>query len=546
VDSARRGGHCWHRWLSPILLLILLCQPAFPSTDTVDPLIRLGRPGVWPAISNLIIYDGRVWFTNSQPYVDNNAADVYSFDPATSTLRFERGLFSQSVGIPVVVDGRLFLPFEDPRLNMSIGEYAVTDGQDWRWRRLPEGTAFHTHALGRCGDELLAVTGAWEGQLHASPDNGRNWHLASIYPSKEAKFSRLIAIASLKGRCFIGASAFGRRDGKLLEWHDGKLAPVAGWPLGDRTDHQVIWKDRLLALNHTGSGARLFAFDGDVVTTVTMPGAGRLRDLAADGDTLWAVVSEGSSGSLWRTLDGVIWEDVQHFDEVPIAITAVAGRVFVGTFSPGGGSLWGPSRPVDMQQFASRKPFGERALQHVPRQLWAKLDDVISAYIEQRVGGHAGIEAVSDSLRQLTTFEDPSIGPRLSEYLAALDVDDRLRFFSKERTKRGHRLAWYLLGAIAVNGHGSIPPTLLHVPLSTYPNDRKKNIDVPIAAIAAVGWIEQDDWETIDVLMDRLRGAIGKPWLISDVIAALHALTGQEFGHDVERWLSWWKQHSRQ
>lgn len=94
MDSARRGGHRWHRWLAPIVLLIALFLPASPKADTVDPV--------------------------------------------TSALRFERGLFSKAVGIPAVVNGRLFLPFEDPRLNMSIGEYAVTDGRDWRWRRLPD------------------------------------------------------------------------------------------------------------------------------------------------------------------------------------------------------------------------------------------------------------------------------------------------------------------------------------------------------------------------------------------------------------------------
>ena len=438
MDRARRGDHRWYRLLPPIVLLIAFLQPVSPQAETFDPLVRLGRPGVWPAISNLIVYDGRIWFTNSHPYADNYAADVYSYDPATSTLRFERGLFSQAVGIPAVVDGRLFLPFEDPRLNMSIGEYAITDGRDWRWRRLPEGTAFHTHALGRCGDELLAVTGAWEGQLHISPDNGGTWHLASTYPSKDAKFSRLIAITSFEGRCFVGASALGRRDGKLLEWRDGELAPVTGWPVGNRTDHLVIWKDRLLALNHTGRRARLFAFDGDAVTPVTMPGlgaAGRLRDLAVDGDTLWTVVSDGSSGRLLRTIDGITWEDVQLFDEAPIAVTAFDSHVFVGTFSPGGGSLWGPSHPADMQEVAPRKLFEKRTVQHVPRHLWVKLDDIISTYIGQRVGAHAGIEAVSDALRQLTSFEDPSIGPRLSERLAALDVDDRLRFFSRERTR---------------------------------------------------------------------------------------------------------------
>lgn len=329
-------------------------------------MIRLARTGPWPAVSELIIYDGRIWFANSQPYVDNNAADIYSYDPATSALRFERGLFSQDVGIPAVVDGRLFLPFEDPRLNMSIGEYAVTDGHAWHWRRLPEGTAFHTHAIDRCGDELLAVTGAWEAQLHASKDDGQTWRLVSIYPAKEAKFSRLIAITSWKGRCFIGASARGRKDGELLEWRDGHLTPVIGWPFGGQTDHLVAWNERLLALNHTGAGSRLLAFDGEAVRPVVMPTSGQLRDLAADGDTLWAVVSDGSSGRLWRTTDGTTWEETQRFDEVPIAVTAFAGNVFVGTFATGGGSLWGPNNAAEMQRAAPAKPFEQPAIRRVP------------------------------------------------------------------------------------------------------------------------------------------------------------------------------------
>jgi hypothetical protein len=320
--------------------------------------------------------------------------------------------------------------------------------------------------------------------------------------------------------------------------------PVAGWPVGDRTDRLVAWNGQLLALNHVGASSRLFAFDGETVRPLAMPASGRVRDLAADGRTLWAVVSDASRGSLWRTADGVVWEEIQRFDEPPIAVTAAAGNVFVGTYVLGGGSLWG-SRTADMRKTAPAKPFGPPTIRRVPPASWTKLDATMAAYVEQQVGAHAGIEAVSDALRQLTTFEDPDIGRRLSERLAALDIKDRLGFFSRERVKRAHRLGWYLLGAIAVNGHGRIPPELLGVPLSTRQNDRRKNLDAPIAAIATVGWVAQDDRQTIEVLMERLRQVQGEPWLTSDVIAALTALTGQELGHDVERWQSWGEQQNR-
>ncbi|MDH3659709.1 MAG: hypothetical protein OEU92_06720 [Alphaproteobacteria bacterium] len=74
--------------LLSIGLLVPLFQSASPFADTVAPLVRIARPGIWPDASNLIIYDGRFWLTNSQPYADNDAADVYS----GSVAKFAVGL----------------------------------------------------------------------------------------------------------------------------------------------------------------------------------------------------------------------------------------------------------------------------------------------------------------------------------------------------------------------------------------------------------------------------------------------------------------------
>ena len=109
--------------------VLKLVAPVYAAPD--GPLAPLARPGVWPGVSNLIVYDGRIWFTNSVPFEDTNAADIYSYDPQTGTLRYERGLFTQDTGVPTVFDGKLFWPFEDPRFSMGAGEYAVTDGQAW-------------------------------------------------------------------------------------------------------------------------------------------------------------------------------------------------------------------------------------------------------------------------------------------------------------------------------------------------------------------------------------------------------------------------------
>jgi len=81
-------------------------------------------------VDAIIGYGPRIWFANSKLFRNHNAADIYSYDPATGALRYERALFSQGAGRPLVAGGLLFWPFEDPRLAADRAEYSVTNGVD--------------------------------------------------------------------------------------------------------------------------------------------------------------------------------------------------------------------------------------------------------------------------------------------------------------------------------------------------------------------------------------------------------------------------------
>ena len=120
----------------------------------------------WPSVSQLITYRDRVWFVNSKPFEDSNVADVYSYSIKDDSLRYERSLFSQDLGDPVVHDGLLYWPFEDPRRSAGSGEYVVTDGVNWQWHVMQSGSVMHVHAMEVCGGDLVATTGSWTGQLH--------------------------------------------------------------------------------------------------------------------------------------------------------------------------------------------------------------------------------------------------------------------------------------------------------------------------------------------------------------------------------------------
>lgn len=124
----------------------------------VEKLVPMASPGPWSGVSAIIGYRGKIWFVNSNPFVDHNSADIYSYDPATGRARFEKHLFSQDVGRPAVANGLLYWPFEDARFSVGRGEYMVTDGREWQWRIVPNGEVFHIHAMLNHHGGLYAAT----------------------------------------------------------------------------------------------------------------------------------------------------------------------------------------------------------------------------------------------------------------------------------------------------------------------------------------------------------------------------------------------------
>lgn len=139
-------------------------------------------------MSGLIAYGPRLYLVNSQIFINHNAADVYSYHPGEGTLRFEQRLFSQDAGIPAIIDGLLYWPYEDPRFSSTYGEYAITDGQQW-WTASPNpaekylepalAAAWAVAALGQADSQTLdALHTALTGDL---PDWARGDILAALH-----------------------------------------------------------------------------------------------------------------------------------------------------------------------------------------------------------------------------------------------------------------------------------------------------------------------------------------------------------------------------
>ncbi|MGI9490862.1 MAG: hypothetical protein ACR2QF_00390, partial [Geminicoccaceae bacterium] len=156
--------HC----LSIVGLICGLIFSAIPAraSSSLDILAEIGP---WPVVSRLIGYGDRLWFANSVKGRNHNSADVYSYGMKTGDVRYERHLFSQDAGRPVIFDGLLHWPLEDARFSLGYGHVMSTDGVEWTENIIPSGRIFHTHALAAT-DHLIAATSAWRAHIDLSFD----------------------------------------------------------------------------------------------------------------------------------------------------------------------------------------------------------------------------------------------------------------------------------------------------------------------------------------------------------------------------------------
>ena len=115
------------------------------------------------------------------------------------------------------------------------------------------------------------------------------------------------------------------------------------------------------------------------------------------------------------------------------------------------------------------------------------------------------------------------------------------RMFGRRQIATERMARWYLLWAIAHNGHGRIPVDYLKIPWTAKSSRSEKYIRLPLAASWAYARLGQRDPATLAALMDRLDRPGDPKWLKGDVIGALTDLTGRRFGYDMDAWKRWWR-----
>ena len=107
----------------------------------------------------------------------------------------------------------------------------------------------------------------------------------------------------------------------------------------------------LYGVHHGASESALWRTDGHRAEPIAAFEGGRVRDLAAAQDGLWAVTVRSGGGDLWSSPDGVAWTLRQSFEGVePAEVAVYGGHAYMGAIGPGArGSLWGPPPPAPVE-----------------------------------------------------------------------------------------------------------------------------------------------------------------------------------------------------
>ena len=512
-------------------------QPAFAQTS---PPVKLLGGLPWPGVSALIPYRGKLWFANSVKFVNHNSADLYSFDPANEKTRYEKHLFSQDAGHPVVAGGLLYWPFEDSRFSPGHGEFMVTNGEDWNWHLIPKGRAFHTQVMQAQSNRLYAGISAWVGKIVVSDDSGTSWREFYTFPTPDRRVSRITALADLNGTVFAGVTTwYDNKAPKLLMQKAGSMVPVPDWPAGAAVDEIIVHKGWVYAANEGPTESVLWRTDGKTVERVGGP-SGVVNALASDGETIWAITARKGAGALWRSLDGLRWEEVQKFDNArPLDVAVMGGQPYVELLSDEGGELWGYSKRTSVVVDAHRPslpPKLKRPQAEISAAL-KNLDDIMGD-----VSRYQGLRFAMGPLSAARTLE---VSDALAKRLKGPFPEGAARMFGRRQIPAAKMAQWYLLWGIAHNGRGYVPLRYLRDPWTSKANRAEKYIEPVLAAIWTMRELGQDDDATLAALIARLDFKDDPKWVTGDVIGALTDLTGKRFGYDRNAWRRWWRSRNQ-
>ncbi|SIN68458.1 hypothetical protein SAMN02745824_1812 [Parasphingorhabdus marina DSM 22363] len=532
-----------------ILVLVLAVLVAIPAiswmvreshstASTESPgqeLDIIAQVGPWPVASRLIGYRGKLWFANSVKGRNHNSADIWSFEPQTGQVRYERHLYSQDAGHPLVYKGLLYWPFEDALQSAGEGVVEVTDGDSWHALTIPNPPIYHTSQLLEWEGGLLAITGTRNAGMQFSDDSGRTWEEYYIHPTPSTHVSRLKEMLVFQGKTY--ASLKDAKVKRLVKWTGSGFQTVNSWPLNRYFNGLTIHGEGLFAIVGRGREREIWRFDGRRSVRVGIKGP--FVDLASDGNRLWVVANDGQ---LWSSPGGDHWLRGQKLDQGrPVSIQSVAGQIYVaGAGDDGRGIVWGPRNHIIPR---GEKP--PRLISQKPEQLVAMDWESTGRDIDLMLAAPSTYEAAGISRLRRLIYAASTNGPPagfFAERFKARPPDLAFSAFGGSLSLRAIDIARAsILTGMARAGQADVPVNLLTDPWTSPPNSYEKYFEIELSALRAVAASGQNDRQTVDALLKRLDFADDPPWLKSQIIGTLTSISGKHLGYDIVAWKDWAK-----
>lgn len=527
--------------------LLLLCF--IPPCSYAIDLRLLAQPKVWSGVSEIIGYRQKIWFVNSEKFRNHNSADIYTYDLKTKRTNYQRSLFSQDAGDPVVADGLLYWPYEDSRFSAGRGEYMVTNGEEWGVNMLPQGQVFHIHTIIKHNQTLYAAPSAWRAGIQRSLDHGLKWEILYDHDTPTRRVSRITSLAFHKGILYAGLTAYYQTGKRLLKFQNDQSSTVKDWPQGQSVRKLISFGDWLYAVNRDEGSTKLWRTNGNEAKQINALNGFRLQDFAVGRNKLWAVVAAEGKGKILSSVNGVDWLTEYRFDNsAPIDITSYMDQIFVGTINhQGGGELWGER--VGLSDFALSSSNSKTAEIIRPNRflkgakLKAALEN-LDRVVQDDSSYHSGISTVRNAIHPIAYQGAEQAGIELSNRLRNRFPEIQLSLIGGNAKPTAEQAVyWYLLRAIGFIGKGHVPPKWLMSPWDRPDNMAEKYFHLTPAAAWTVAQIGQNDRGTIQALIQRLDNKDDPKWLRSDIVSALTILTGEKFEFDIDGWLHWWEKY---
>lgn len=505
------------------------------SVREIKP-VQLGviaQVGPWPVASRLIGYRDRLWFANSVKGRNHNSADIWSLDPTTGDKRYERHLFSQDAGIPLVSNGLLYWPFEDALLSFGNGVVEVTDGETWQPLAIPNAPIYHTSHLLEWQGGLLAITGTRNAGMQLSKDAGRSWEEFYIHPTPQTHVSRLKEMLVFDGKTY--ASLKDAKVKRLTVWTGTGFQTVNSWPLNRYFNGLTVHRDALFGIVGRGSEREIWKFDG--TRSIRVGFKGPFTDLTSDGEQLWIVARDGR---LWSSYRGNTW--VRHGDLKngrPVSIQAISNGIYAaGAGDDGRGIVWGPRNHI-----ISMGPKPTKLKPQRPTKRAAMDWDIVGQQIDRLLSDPSTYEDSRNGQLRKLVFQAAAQGAPsgfFSKRLKTKIPSKKVLAFGGNMELRAQDIAHsILLSGMERSGHPNVPIKYISDPWTSPPNSYEKYFELELSALRAVAGSGQNDGATIDALLARLDFSNDPPWLKSQVIGTLTAVSGEHFGYDIAAWKNW-------